>query len=345
MNLLESADFIAPSHAATKTPGSLEALCFDNRYTDELPGDPDTQNRRRQVLGACYSLVKPTPVAAPKLVAYSREVADLLGLSAKTCQSDTFAQVFTGNHLLPGMQPYAMCYGGHQFGNWAGQLGDGRAILLGEVRNSRGEKWDLQLKGSGLTPFSRDGDGRAVLRSTVREYLCGEAMHGLGIPSTRSLCLFGSQEEVYRERIESGAMLLRMAPSHVRFGSFEVFYYRSQFDRLQRLADYVIEHHYSDLRGCAEPYLELLRQVVRRTARLIAQWQLAGFAHGVMNTDNMSVLGLTLDYRTGDIGQPPNTLNGGATDFLGNSEPKYRRIEDYEIFSPDGKRDLKAEFV
>ncbi len=261
---------------------TLEQLQFDNTYA-RLPA-------------AFHARLDPTPLGSPHLASFNPRAAELIDLHPDQAARPEFVDYLSGARKLPGSEPLAMLYAGHQFGRYVPQLGDGRAILLGEVRNRRGEKWDLQLKGSGLTPFSRDGDGRAVLRSTVREYLCGEAIHGLGIPSTRSLCLFGSEEEVYRERIERGAMLLRMAPSHVRFGSFEVFYYRSQFDRLRRLADYVIEHHYPDLRESAEPYLELLREVVRRTARLIAQWQLVGFAHGVMNTDNMSVLGLTLDY-------------------------------------------------
>ncbi|HZC82513.1 MAG TPA: YdiU family protein, partial [Nitrospiraceae bacterium] len=166
----------------------------------------------------------------------------------------------------------------------------------GEVRNTRGEKWDLHLKGAGLTPFSREGDGRAVLRSTIREYLCSEAMHGLGIPTTRALCLVGSDHKVYREQVETGAMLVRMAPSHVRFGTFEVFYYRKQHDLLKILADYVITNHFPHLADRQDKYTRFFSEVVERTARLIAQWQAVGWAHGVMNTDNMSIHGLTLDY-------------------------------------------------
>ncbi|MBI5040793.1 MAG: YdiU family protein, partial [Gammaproteobacteria bacterium] len=198
--------------------------------------------------------------------------------------------------LLPGSEPLAMLYAGHQFGHYVGQLGDGRAIILGEVMTAHGARWELQLKGAGQTPYSRAGDGSAVLRSTVREYLCSEAMQGLGIPTTRALCIVGSDEEVYRESIETGAMLLRMAPSHVRFGSFETFYYRRQFAELRALADYVIEHHYPQFLGQSDRYLAFYREVVLRTARLLANWQLVGFAHGVMNSDNMSILGLTLDY-------------------------------------------------
>ena len=190
-----------------------------------------------------------------------------------------------------------MLYAGHQFGHYVPQLGDGRALLLGEVRNERGDKWDLHLKGSGQTPFSRDGDGRAVLRSCIREYLGSEAMHGLGIPTTRALCLVGSDEEVLREEgVETAAMLVRLAPSHVRFGSFEVFYYRRQIGFLKQLAEYVIDQHFPHLQGAADRYRRFLREVVERTARLMAKWQATGFAHGVLNTDNMSILGLTLDY-------------------------------------------------
>ena len=189
-----------------------------------------------------------------------------------------------------------MLYSGHQFGHYVSQLGDGRAIILGEVSNSVNEKWELQLKGSGQTPYSRNGDGRAVLRSSIREYLCSEAMHSLGIPTTRALCLIASDEEVYRERIETGAMITRMAPSHVRFGSFEVFFYRKQPEQVHTLANFIIEQHYPELQDQPQPYLALLSTVIERTARLIAQWQAVGFAHGVMNTDNMSILGLTLDY-------------------------------------------------
>ncbi len=189
-----------------------------------------------------------------------------------------------------------MLYSGHQFGVYVPQLGDGRAILLGQVKNGDGGRVDRHLKGAGVTSFSRDGDGRAVLRSTIREYLCCAAMRGLGIPTTQALCLVGSDDKVYREQVETGAMLVRMAPSHVRFGTFEVFYYRKQHEFLKVLADYVIEHHFSHLRETGDKYARFFAEVVERTAKLIAQWQAVGWAHGVMNTDNMSILGLTLDY-------------------------------------------------
>ena len=244
-----------------------------------------------------YSRVAPTPFQTqPKLIHFNAEAAALLDLDPSVQHDSRFADIFSGKQKIPGMDPIAMLYAGHQFGHYVPQLGDGRAILLGETTNTRGEKWEIQLKGSGLTPYSRDADGRAVLRSSIREYLCSEAMHGLGIPTTRALCLIGSEDEVYRERIETGAMITRLAPSHVRFGSFEVFYYREQYDHVRTLADYIITQHYPELTETEDRYLRLLQTVVERTARLLAQWQAVGFAHGVMNTDNMSILGLTLDY-------------------------------------------------
>lgn len=260
----------------------LENLPFDNTFA-RLPEH-------------FFARVAPTPLAAPYTVSINPQAAALIDLDPAEFAHPDFAHYLSGAKPLPGSEPLAMLYAGHQFGHYVPELGDGRAILLGQVRNKKGETWDLQLKGAGVTPFSRAGDGRAVLRSTIREYLCAEAMHGLGIPSTRSLCMVGSDEEVYREQIETGAVLLRMAPSHVRFGSFEVFFYRNQHARLRELADHVIAGHFPALQDEPQPYLALLREVVSRTARLIAQWQLVGFAHGVMNTDNMSVLGLTMDY-------------------------------------------------
>lgn len=243
-----------------------------------------------------YTRLKPTPLAGPRLASFNPAAAELLDLDPTQALRAEFTDYFSGRSPLPGGEPLAALYAGHQFGYYVPQLGDGRAILLGEVQNRRDERWEIQLKGAGVTPYSRSGDGRAVLRSTVREYLCSEAMHGLGIPTTRALCLFDSDEEVYRETCERGALLVRLAPSHVRFGSFEIFYHRDQHAALRRLADYVIDHHYSHLAAEADRYLALFREVVQRTARLVAQWQRVGFAHGVMNTDNMSILGITLDY-------------------------------------------------
>src|SRR5262245_1495610 len=261
----------------------LETLSFDNSYA-RLPE-------------AFYSKLNPTCFEAPPtLISFNPAAAELIDLDPGEANRSEFADVFGGSLLLPGMEPLAMLYSGHQFGVYVPQLGDGRAILLGEVRNERGEKWDLHLKGAGLTPFSREGDGRAVLRSTIREYLCSEALQGLGIPTTRALCIVGSDHKVYREQVETGAMLVRMAPSHVRFGTFEIFYYRKQHEQLTILADYVIAYHFPHLVECPDKYARLFSEVVERTADLIAQWQAVAWAHGVMNTDNMSIHGITLDY-------------------------------------------------
>ncbi len=256
----------------------------------------DFQNTYAALPEVFHERVKPTPFPNPHVVSVNPGAADLLDLDHTELTRPEFAEYFCGAKLLPGSDPIAMLYSGHQFGHYVPQLGDGRAILLGEVRNQKGERWELQLKGAGLTRFSRDGDGRAVMRSTIREYLCGEAMHGLGIPTTRSLCIVAGEEIVWRETPEPGAMLLRMAPTHVRFGSFEVFYYRRQHEYLKTLADYVIEYHYPHLVGSENGYARLLHEVAVRTGHLVAQWQAVGWAHGVLNTDNMSILGLTLDY-------------------------------------------------
>jgi uncharacterized protein YdiU (UPF0061 family) len=261
---------------------TLETLRFENTYA-RLPD-------------AFYRRVAPTPLVKPYLVSFNAAAAELIGLDPREAARPEFVEHFAGNKLLPGSEPLAAVYAGHQFGTYVPQLGDGRAILLGEVVNDSGGRWDVQLKGAGLTPFSRMGDGRAVLRSTIREYLCGEAMHALGVPTTRALCVVGSPEPVFREAVETAAVLTRLAPTHVRFGTFEFFYYRGQTGRVRELADYCLTHHFADLAGDEDQYLRLLREVVARTARLVARWQAVGFAHGVMNTDNMSVVGLTIDY-------------------------------------------------
>jgi serine/tyrosine/threonine adenylyltransferase len=227
-------------------------------------------------------------------VHFNEAAADLVDLDPAAAATSEFVEVMAGNRRLERGDYLSMLYAGHQFGVYVPQLGDGRAILVGQVRNGRGESWDLQLKGAGQTPYSRFGDGRAVLRSTIREYLCGEAMHHLGIPTTRALCIVGSPQPVQRETIESAAVLCRMAPTHVRFGNFEVFYYRNQHDKLAPLADHVMAEHFPHLPAGA--YAPFLTEVIERTADLIARWQLVGFCHGVMNTDNMSIVGLTLDY-------------------------------------------------
>jgi len=265
-------------------PHTLESLALAHAFAD-LP----TQ---------FHSRLAPQPLPAPYLVGYSAAAAQLIGLDPGQAQRPEFAEIFAGNRLLPGSQPLAAVYSGHQFGVWAGQLGDGRAHLLGDVPGADPGQpgWELQLKGSGKTPFSRMGDGRAVLRSSIREFLCSEAMAALGIPTSRALCVIGSDHPVRRETWESAAVVTRMAPSFVRFGSFEHWYYQDRLDDLRTLADHVIDGFYPDLRAAANPYQALLAEVTARSARLMAQWQAVGFMHGVMNTDNMSILGLTLDY-------------------------------------------------
>ncbi|SEA78798.1 protein adenylyltransferase SelO [Paraburkholderia sartisoli] len=238
------------------------------------------------------------PLPAPHVVGFSAETAALLGFDSSIAQDPTFAEFFSGNTTRdwPAQAlPYATVYSGHQFGVWAGQLGDGRALGLGEVEHD-GTRLELQLKGGGRTPYSRMGDGRAVLRSSIREYLCSEAMHHLGIPTTRALCVIGSDQPVRREEVETAAVVTRVAPSFVRFGHFEHFYSNDRVDALRSLADHVIERFYPALKEADDPYLALLGEAVRSTADLMVEWQAVGFCHGVMNTDNMSILGLTIDY-------------------------------------------------
>lgn len=244
----------------------------------------------------------------PSLLSFSKDAASLLDLDSDDCTSETFLNTFSGNALLDGMQPYAMCYGGHQFGNWAGQLGDGRAINLGEVRNKSGDYWALQLKGAGPTPYSRTADGLAVLRSSVREYICSEAMHYLGVPTTRALSLINTGEQVMRDIMyngnaayEPGTVVCRLSPSFVRFGSFQIFSARNEHKQLRQLTDVTIQHHFAHLlkqfkEGSTELYLAWFNEVCQRTVRMIVEWMRVGFVHGVMNTDNMSILGLTIDY-------------------------------------------------
>lgn len=240
---------------------------------------------------AFYTRIAPTPISQPHLVSVNPDAAALIGLDRAALGSNEFLACFSGAQPAAGMEPIAQVYSGHQFGVYVPQLGDGRGILIGENQG-----WDIHLKGAGRTPYSRDGDGRAVLRSSIREYLGSEALHGLGIPTTRALCLIGSPDTVYRETAETAAILTRLSPSHVRFGSFEYFHYTQQPERVRELADYVIAKHFPALVDTAQPYASFFLQVVERTARTIALWQVYGFAHGVMNTDNMSILGLTFDY-------------------------------------------------
>ena len=308
----------------------LDLLTFDNRFVRALPADPEPDNFRRQVSAACFSRVLPTPVARPELVAYSQEVAQMLDLPPETAQTPDFAAVFSGNRVIAGMDPHATCYGGHQFGNWAGQLGDGRAINLGDVVNSRGEHWALQLKGAGPTPYSRTADGLAVLRSSIREFLCSEAMYHLGVPTTRALSLVATGEQVMRDMLydgnpapEPGAVVCRVAPSFIRFGHFEILAARGDVELLRRLADFTIRTEFPQLLPAGtelkrDTYLAWFAEVSRRTVEMVVHWMRVGFVHGVMNTDNMSILGLTIDYgpygwlENYDPHWTPNTTDAGT---------------------------------
>ncbi|MCA8963635.1 MAG: YdiU family protein [Planctomycetes bacterium] len=277
---------------------------FRREFRDQLPGDPSDVLEPRQVEGALWSPVASTPVAAPRLLAHSAELAADLGLSPEVMRDASSAAVLGGNALWPGMRPYAANYGGHQFGHWAGQLGDGRAIVLGELVTPDGTTQELQLKGAGPTPYSRRGDGRAVLRSSLREFLCSEAMFHLGVPTTRALSLVATGDQVVRDMFydgnaaaEPGAIVCRVAPSFLRFGSYELPASRGDTALLRQLVDFTLLRHFPEL-GAPSPatYAALLREVAERTARLVAAWMRVGFVHGVLNTDNMSILGLTIDY-------------------------------------------------
>lgn len=254
---------------------------FYNSWQQELPG--------------FYTAQGPTPLAGGRLFYHNQLLAAEMGIDAALFSGEGHG-VWSGRERLPGMAPLAQVYSGHQFGVWAGQLGDGRGILLGEQQLEYGRKLDWHLKGAGLTPYSRMGDGRAVIRSSVREFLASEALHHLGIPTTRALTLAIGDEPVLRETQERGAMLMRIAESHLRFGHFEHFCYGGEAEKVRQLADYAIRHHWPQWQDDADRYLLWFTDIVKRTASLIAQWQSVGFAHGVMNTDNMSILGLTLDY-------------------------------------------------
>jgi uncharacterized protein YdiU (UPF0061 family) len=257
-------------------------LSFITRWRDELPG--------------FYTALSPTPLHNARVLWHNAPLAQAMGIPSSLFTPASGAGVWGGETVLPGMSPLAQVYSGHQFGVWAGQLGDGRGILLGEQLLADGTTLDWHLKGAGLTPYSRMGDGRAVLRSTLRESLASEAMHALGIPTTRALSVVTSDSPVYRESTEAGAMMMRIAQSHVRFGHFEHFYYRREPEKVQQLADFVIRYYWPHLQEQADKYVLWFHDVIARTAKMIARWQAVGFAHGVMNTDNMSVLGLTLDY-------------------------------------------------
>ncbi len=290
-----------PAVAATL----LNKLRLNQTFTSALDGERGTGSMSRQVANAMWSEVAPTPPREPRLIAWVPEMAQLLGIDIAS-EPELAASIFTGAQPVNGSLPYAMRYGGHQFGNWAGQLGDGRAIALGELQDTNKQTWTLQLNGAGPTPYSRQGDGYAVLRSSVREYLCSEAMFHLGIPTTRSLTLCLTGEDIERDvfyngnvETEQGAILCRAAESFVRFGSFEIHAAHREDDQLKQLADYVITRHYPHLvsgKPSIDTYQQWFNELLERTAHLVAHWQRVGFVHAVMNTDNMSILGQTIDY-------------------------------------------------
>ncbi|XP_070558008.1 protein adenylyltransferase SelO, mitochondrial-like [Ptychodera flava] len=296
----------------------MDKLNFDNLALRSLPVDESGETRSRQVPGACFSLVKPTPVANPQVVAHSSAAMRLLDLTGPEIDRPEFAEYFSGNKILPGSTTASHCYCGHQFGHFSGQLGDGAAMYLGEVLNSKGERWEIQLKGSGLTPYSRSADGRKVLRSSIREFLCSEAMHHLGVATTRAGSCITSDTRVTRDifyngnaKLEKATVVLRIAPTFLRFGSFEIFKPIDSItgrrgpsvgrkDILRQMLDYSVKTFFPQIyethQDEQQRYLAFYRQVVLSTARLVADWQCIGFCHGVLNTDNMSIMGVTIDY-------------------------------------------------
>ena len=281
---------------------SLSSQIYKNEFVNNFPGDTSGNLSPRQTPGVLYSNARPTPVQNPTLLAWSSDLARELGLEKPTEQQDI--DILGGNFVAPTMQPYAACYAGHQFGNWAGQLGDGRAITLAELETPTGQTWELQLKGAGRTPYSRRADGRAVLRSSVREYLMSEAMHYLGVPTTRALSLVSTGDQVMRDmfyngnpEFEPGAIVMRVAPSFLRFGNFEMLAARQELENLQKLTAWTMQRYYPHIQGEGEDkILAWFTDILERTASLMVEWMRVGFVHGVMNTDNMSILGLTIDY-------------------------------------------------
>jgi serine/tyrosine/threonine adenylyltransferase len=341
---------------------------LNNRFTEQLPADPIEGGSPRQVSQACYSFVEPTPVAKPERVCVSNAVAEQLNLSLSDISSREFSQVFCGNQLIADSKPYAMCYGGHQFGHWAGQLGDGRAINLAEVIDANGANQVLQLKGAGLTPYSRTADGLAVLRSSVREFLCSEAMYYLGVPTTRALSLHLTGEQVMRDMfydgnaaLEKGAIVCRVAPSFVRFGNFQIHAARGEKALLKQLVDFVIKTEFSELINAddnatgthspeidssevitpdmitTETYEAWFDKICTLTAEMITGWMRVGFVHGVMNTDNLSILGLTIDYgpygwlEGYDPDWTPNTTDAQGKRYCFGSQPQIAQWNCFQL--------------
>lgn len=310
-------------------------LQIDNSFTSSLPHDPNETNTRRQVLGASYSFVSPKSPSNPKLIHVSDAALVDLGISEAEAKSNEFLAVFLGQKPLNSSPPYAMNYGGHQFGQWSGQLGDGRAINIGEIV-ANDQRWTLQLKGAGETPYSRQGDGLAVLRSSIREHLCSEAMYHLGIPTTRSLSLMLTGDKVLRDVMydgnpayEKGAVVCRVSPSFIRFGNFQLHSARKEHGILEKLADYTISHFYPEIKSTGpQKYLDFFQELTNRTIDTIIHWQRVGFVHGVMNTDNMSALGLTIDYgpygwlEGYDHHWTPNTTDANGKRYRFGHQPK-----------------------
>ncbi len=322
------------------TPKPLDQLPWDHRFTSQLPADPDTApTRRRQVSGAAYSVAQPTPTAAPQTLCWSAEVAELLGLSPEVCKSNDFAAVFSGNRVPKGAAPFAMVYGGHQFGNWAGQLGDGRAMALGEVLDANGQHQMLQLKGAGPTPFSRTADGRAVLRSSIREFLCSEAMFHLGIPTTRALSLIATGDAVVRDMLydgnpapEPGAVVCRVAPSFTRFGNFQLPAARDDLALLRQLVNVTLSTDFASIAADTsltdeDKVVAFFAEVAQRSAKLVVDWMRVGFVHGVLNTDNLSIIGVTIDYgpygwlESFDSNWTPNTTDAQHRRYRYGAQP------------------------
>ncbi|MBC7693115.1 MAG: YdiU family protein [Methylotenera sp.] len=310
-------------------------LPWESHLANSLPADPETRNFTRTVQEVSYSSVQPTPVRNPQLLGWSDSLAAELGISKPTLEDRRSVEILGGNLVLPTMKPHAARYGGHQFGHWAGQLGDGRAITLGEALTPGKGRFEYQLKGAGPTPYSRRADGRAVLRSSVREFLCSEAMHFLGVPTTRALSLVTTGDAVVRDMFydgnakpEPGAIVCRVAPSFLRFGNFEILASSGEIPLLKKLTDFLITDHYPelDLRD-SDVYGKLLDEVSRRTAFMISEWMRVGFVHGVMNTDNMSVLGLTIDYgpygwlEPYDPNWTPNTTDAQGRRYRYGNQP------------------------
>ncbi|MBE8724759.1 protein adenylyltransferase SelO [Flavobacterium hungaricum] len=322
----------------------MKNLKINNRFTAEMPADPDLTNEIRQVKNTVFSYVDPTKPSAPKLIHASEEVAAMVGISKDEIQSEAFLNVFSGNEILPETRPFAMCYAGHQFGNWAGQLGDGRAINFTEVEHDNAF-FMLQLKGAGKTPYSRTADGLAVLRSSIREYLCAEAMHYLGVPTTRSLSLMLSGDQVLRDVLyngnpayEKGAIVCRVAPSFIRFGSFEMLSARNELRNLKNLVEFTIQNYYPEIKGDPkEQYIQFFKAVADKTREMILHWQRVGFVHGVMNTDNMSIHGITIDYgpygwlENYDPDWTPNTTDNQNKRYRFGNQPQVAQWNLYQL--------------